>query len=87
MSEWATDSITSESWACGVSGDHLWVAEGVRCCPKHETGMFLDCGQNVYYCPRCGEYDYGYPGGPAHDECFVECTNRDTNLKTPEKGQ
>ena len=49
---------------------HDWESEGGRTCPKYEAA---DCSQTVYVCKRCGAYDYGDKGGPAHRECFSEC--------------
>lgn len=45
---------------------HLWTGEGTggRACPRGGNGS-----QPVYICQRCGEYDYGYPGGPGYDAC------------------
>ena len=54
--------------ACQAKG-HTWKSEGGRACPRDVSG----CSQTVYQCSRCGEQDYGYPGGPAHAEC-AECT-------------
>lgn len=49
--------------------EHLWVVEGGRACSR------CDESQPVYRCARCGEYDYGYPGGPAWQECerSIDC--------------
>jgi hypothetical protein len=57
------------SVACS-SGHHTWMVDGGRPCPKNYT----DCSQTVYFCSSCGEIDYGYEGGPAHKECWVNCT-------------
>lgn len=53
-----------------ASGGHLWEPEGGRGCP-HETDDSDGCGgsQAVYRCARCGEWDYGEPGGPGHADC------------------
>lgn len=51
---------------------HEWGFEGGRACPmENEDGVcpHKDCGQAVYRCARCGEYDYGYKGGPGHADC------------------
>lgn len=45
--------------------EHVWVTGGGRACPYGET----HCSQTVYRCARCGDYDYGEPGGPAWEEC------------------
>lgn len=42
---------------------HDWQPEGGRPCER------CDESQTVYRCARCGQYDYGEPGGPAHAEC------------------
>lgn len=49
---------------------HAWQSEGGRTCPKYADA---DCSQPVYRCARCGVYDYGDTGGPAHRDCFAEC--------------
>jgi hypothetical protein len=53
-------------WAdmCIVKG-HEWLAIGGRGCPKKA----VECSQTVYQCARCAAWDYGYAGGPAHDDC------------------
>jgi len=53
-------------FACRAIG-HDWILDGGRACPKSHEG----CSQTVYRCRRCGEYDYGYEGGPAHKDCVV----------------
>lgn len=61
--------------AVALAGDdlcragHVWESDGGRACPKGSDS----CSQAVYHCARCGNYDYGYPGGPAYRECFIEC--------------
>jgi hypothetical protein len=47
----------------------LWTQEGGRSCPKG----YSDCSQAVYVDIGSGEYDFGEPDGPAHDDCFVDC--------------
>ena len=44
---------------------HEWTSVGGRACPRGSE----QCSQAVYRCTRCGEYDYGEPGGPGHDDC------------------
>lgn len=44
---------------------HDWMTEGGRACTRDEC----TASQAVYRCARCGEYDYGYPGGPGHADC------------------
>ena len=63
------DAKTFGSAAC-MEGIHQWVTEGGRGCPKEAYGH---CSQTVYVCSACGEYDYGYKGGPAWSECFERC--------------
>lgn len=58
-----------ESVSCAAVG-HDWQSEGGRSCPK---GLY-NCSQTVYVCARCGDTDYGAKGGPAHRECFTECS-------------
>ena len=50
-------------------GRHDWDGEGEggRACPSDLTDH---CGQAVYRCRSCGEYDYGEPGGPGHTDCL-----------------
>jgi hypothetical protein len=50
------------------SQGHDWQTDGGRQCPRAE-----DCGssQVVYKCARCGVHDYGEPGGPGHDDCYL----------------
>lgn len=49
---------------------HHWKFEGGRGCPLDLTD---DCSQTVYRCKRCGEYDYGEPGGPGLADCENTC--------------
>jgi len=54
---------------CRLIG-HKWVFTGGRPCPKG----YEDCLQPVYRCARCGEYDYGEPGGPGwNEQCGRYC--------------
>lgn len=61
--------------AAALGGGHLcasghdWHTEGGRSCPHDEDC----CGQSVYRCSRCGEYDYGDIGGPAAHDCATTC--------------
>ena len=61
--------------AAALAGGNLcaagydWSAVGGRPCPR---GMPM-ASQPVYQCDRCGVYDYGEPGGPAHAECAGPC--------------
>jgi len=52
---------------------HDWVSIGGRECPKGWGEIGIGCSQTVYCCERCGETDYGYPGGPAYEECETFC--------------
>lgn len=73
-------ALIAEAAALGgtnlCAAGHEWRTDGGRACPH-------DCGdsQPVYRCARCGEYDYGDPGGPAYRECELldfncgECAN------------
>ncbi len=50
---------------------HQWVPDGgARACPLDLTD---GCSQAVYRCARCGEYDYGEPGGPGEADCVATC--------------
>ncbi len=51
---------------CSIA--HEWDMDGGRACPHGER-----CSQPVYRCTRCGEFDYGNPGGPAYLECANTC--------------
>ena len=61
-------------WYCS-NFDHKWVSVGGRACPKSDIGvMIIDgqpeiCSQSVYRCSNCKEWDYGYSGSPAWEEC------------------
>lgn len=65
------------SQAAALAGDdtcalgHDWETDGGRACPYDYTDeIHGDCtGQAVYVCARCGDTDYGDPGGPAFNEC------------------
>lgn len=48
---------------------HAWVTEGGRQCPRGSE----QASQVVYVCARCGEQDYGEPGGPGHSDCERPC--------------
>jgi hypothetical protein len=55
---------------------HKWITDGGRACPHSDDGETTwGCGgsQAVYVCERCGEQDYGYPGGPGHADCERGC--------------
>lgn len=49
-----------------VSTGHDWESDGGRHCRRSEAAGG-DCfgSQPVLVCKRCGEFDYGYAGGPA----------------------
>ncbi len=55
---------------CAVLG-HDWKSYGGRACPRNSDGGGR-CSQTAYRCARCGEEDYGDPGGPAYRECITE---------------
>lgn len=48
---------------------HDWQSVGGRACPFRDTEQDCEGSQTVYQCARCGEYDYGYRGGLAYEEC------------------
>jgi hypothetical protein len=50
---------------CTTTG-HLWQSDGGRECPR----SCFRASQAVYRCARCGEFDYGEPGGPGYRDCF-----------------
>lgn len=47
---------------------HDWVQIGGVSCPLE---MKDDCNQGRYQCSKCGEVDYGEPGGPGFNECAI----------------
>lgn len=57
------------SAACRA-GNHDWQTAGGRGCPHPEDIGEGVCTQAVYECRTCGETDYGYKGGQAHDDCM-----------------
>lgn len=48
----------------------LWQLVGGRRCP---AGWEAPCSQPVYVDVKTGEYDYGEPGGPGHEDCARNC--------------
>ena len=44
---------------------HAWESDGGRACALGDG----NCSQAVYRCTRCGEWDYGEPGGPGAEDC------------------
>lgn len=54
---------TCEAETCARNG-HAWETDGGRACPRG-----CSWSQASYVCRRCGEQDYGYPGGPGHADC------------------
>ena len=52
---------------CHILG-HKWESQGGRHCSICENGS-----QTVYYCPACGDYDYGEEGGPGWEDCQTYC--------------
>lgn len=58
---------TAEARTCERDG-HMWESDSARLCPRGGSG----CSQSFYVCRRCGEEDYGEPGGPGHADCFVQ---------------
>ena len=55
------------SHPCVIFG-HVWEFQGGRACDYCENGS-----QSVFQCARCGDWDYGEPGGPGYEECKKEC--------------
>jgi hypothetical protein len=66
------------STAC-AAGEHDWVSQGGRCCPKDLTDL---CSQAVYVCRSCEAQDYGDPGGPGHHDCRDQCKFKYFHLST-----
>ena len=49
---------------------HQWETDGCRGCPTGNP----ECGQSVYRCSRCGEWDYGTdPDSPGLVDCRAAC--------------
>jgi hypothetical protein len=48
---------------------HDWRMNGGRQCPRNQHAR---CSQAVYECARCGDCDYGDPGGPGHRDCMID---------------
>lgn len=50
---------------------HDWQSIGGRICPRApRDALGSNFSQTVYECVRCGDVDYGDPGGPRHRDCF-----------------
>jgi len=66
--------LVAEAAALGggnlCASGHDWFAEGGRACP---VSGHPSCSQPVFRCARCGEYDYGYDGGPGAAHCTKHC--------------
>lgn len=62
--------LVAEAVALGggnlCASGHDWKAVGGRSCFCTST---TGDGMPVYRCARCGEYDYGLPGGPGYEHC------------------
>ena len=57
-----------EAPSCARNG-HSWIMAGGRACPRNDDDV--GCSQAVYQCAHCGDYDYGYKGGPGYDDCYT----------------
>ena len=56
---------------------HDWQSEGGRPCPNADTDEHcISASQPVFRCARCGEWDYGEPGGPGAAACARPCSTR-----------
>ncbi len=56
------------------SQGHDWQSDAARGCRAYENGVEGCQGsQAAYRCTRCGEWDYGEPGGPGHEDCQRYC--------------
>jgi hypothetical protein len=49
---------------------HRWDSDAGRGCPHGSD----QCSQAVYRCTVCGEWDYGYAGGPGAQDCERGCS-------------
>lgn len=48
---------------------HRWKLDGGVTCLYGEP----DCGQPMFRCARCGQYDYSGPGSLGRDWCYRNC--------------
>lgn len=72
MTAGVLDDLIAEAAALagGPCGEfHEWRSDGGRACPRNADA---NASQTAYRCRRCGEYDYGDPGGPGHRDCIIE---------------
>lgn len=53
------------------AGGHAWEMVGGRHC-EHEECVDAQ-SQPVFECVKCGQFDYGEPGGPGHAFCATQC--------------
>lgn len=72
--------MTARDWLfLNCQDGHDWVAKGGRHCDMAERGYRCSregCpSQPVFECSRCGEIDYGEPGGPGYEHC-QDCARR-----------
>lgn len=58
------------------AGGHAWSFVGGRPCPHRGTDANCFGSQSVYQCARCGDWDYGEPGGPGDEDCRPRCSLR-----------
>lgn len=61
-----------------------WVEGGGRPCPWDPD---MCCSQPVYQCSRCGDYDYGEPGGPGFESCLSSCDDLLSGLTESEAAE
>lgn len=54
------------------SQGHDWQTDGARGCLA-EGVEGCQGSQMVYRCTRCGDWDYGEPGGPGAADCELYC--------------
>lgn len=80
LSELITGALMLAGSDKTAHGGRLWSTEGGRSCPLG----WEDCSQPVFVDLASGEYDYGAPGGPGHDDCRANCMHRMEPAAEPE---
>ena len=71
LNDLITGAIRLAGGEATANSGGLWHMEGGRPCPLG----WDDCSQPVFVDLASGEYDYGDPGGPGHDDCRAHCKN------------
>ncbi len=69
LAELITEATMLAGYGHPCHAGHAWETAGGRSCPRGGENS----SQAVYRCVRCGEWDYGEPGGPGHADCARPC--------------